>query len=254
MPTPQSSSHWSDSDDFWEKTYPFDFDQDRYAIAPDEVDGITDLLDLVPPAKILDVCCGPGRHSVELARKGYTVTGIDRTAAYLDIARNAASAAQLSIDFELADARTYRKSHAFDVVLNLFNSFGYFATEDENLALLACAYDSLVPGGKLLLETVNKDYMVTSPSMTLTRTAEGAVLNEETHVSPDKSVLFGRRTIIEPDHTRSDFDFSLQLYSEDELGHLLHRAGFSTSSSYGALDGRPLDSNSNHMIVLARKD
>ena len=80
---------WHEQDLFWQ-TVPL-FDREHLEAAPAEVDALISLLGIVSPATVLDLCCGVGRHSLELARHGFQVTGVDRTAAYLQTARGRAS-------------------------------------------------------------------------------------------------------------------------------------------------------------------
>ena len=80
------------------------------------------------PRRVLDLCCGPGRHTVELARRGHEVVGVDRTAAFLDTAREAARAAGVAPELIRSDARDFVCRPPADVVLNLWTSFGYFRT------------------------------------------------------------------------------------------------------------------------------
>jgi 2-polyprenyl-3-methyl-5-hydroxy-6-metoxy-1,4-benzoquinol methylase len=69
---------WFENDDFWRTFYPFMFADERFAATPDEVDRILALTQC-SGGNVLDLCCGPGRHSVELARRGFQVTGVDRS-------------------------------------------------------------------------------------------------------------------------------------------------------------------------------
>ena len=81
---------WHEQDQFWEMV-PL-FGPDRLEMAPEEVEGVISLLGIEPGASVLDLCCGVGRHSLELARRGYRVTGVDRTASYLQTASEKAAA------------------------------------------------------------------------------------------------------------------------------------------------------------------
>ena len=76
----KSNPNWYDDASFWSTFSPAMFEKKKWDIIPEEVDGILDYLRLSPPARILDLCCGPGRHSLELARRGFAVTGVDKTA------------------------------------------------------------------------------------------------------------------------------------------------------------------------------
>ena len=81
---------WHEDDDFWETLYPLLFSERRWEAVEAEADAIIELLSLRPGARILDLCCGPGRHSLELARRDFVVTGVDRTSMYIQKAKAAA--------------------------------------------------------------------------------------------------------------------------------------------------------------------
>jgi 2-polyprenyl-3-methyl-5-hydroxy-6-metoxy-1,4-benzoquinol methylase len=81
---------WYEDDAFWRTFGPSMFTAERVSQTPAEVDAIASLLDLKPRVKLLDLGCGPGRHSLEFARRGFTVTGVDRTDDYLEVARQRA--------------------------------------------------------------------------------------------------------------------------------------------------------------------
>ncbi len=104
-----------------------------------QVDGVERMLGLTPERRILDVCCGYGRHTLELARRGYRhVVGVDLSRPLLAQARRTARAEGLRVDFRLADMRRLPFRGSFDVGLNLFTSFGYFQDDwrvNRNLTL-----------------------------------------------------------------------------------------------------------------------
>ena len=85
-------SSWHDQDDFWDTWSPILFTKEKWDEATKEVDNIITLLDIKSDAHILDLCCGPGRHSLEFAQRSFKVTGVDRTTKYLDKAREKAKA------------------------------------------------------------------------------------------------------------------------------------------------------------------
>jgi SAM-dependent methyltransferase len=98
---------WYEDDDFWAAAEAVLFPPDRLAAAKTETDGVLKLLSLKPGARILDLCCGPGRHAVEMARRGYKVTGADRNKAYLERARKSAKGLGLEIEFVEEDMRRF---------------------------------------------------------------------------------------------------------------------------------------------------
>jgi len=101
-----------------------------------EVDFVLSALQLRPGAKILDLCCGVGRHALEFAARGYSVTGLDYTVEYLDRARAKAEDAGLDLKLVRADMRRIPAGIKYDAVVNLFTSFGYFDSDAENFKVL----------------------------------------------------------------------------------------------------------------------
>ena len=90
-------------------------------------------LGLKPGASVLDLCCGQGRHSVQLAKRGFKVTGLDLNAEYLDLASKAAEAAKVTIETVAGDMREIPFENKFDAIVNMYSSFGYLESEAEDL-------------------------------------------------------------------------------------------------------------------------
>src|SRR5919199_5263013 len=108
---------------------------------PAEVDGLEAVAGLRPPMRILDLGCGQGRHSIELARRGYEVTGLDQSPVLLAEAKHRAAEAGVNVRWILADMRDAPKED-FDLCVNLFTSFGYFAEDADNQRVLGAACHS----------------------------------------------------------------------------------------------------------------
>src|SRR5262245_54666126 len=128
-------SEWFEDESLWRELYPGMFPEERFRMGEEEVAKIIHLAGMAqrPDLAVLDLCCGPGRHAVPLARRGLAVTAVDRTRFLLDHARERARLAGLAIDFVEADMREFLRPAAFDLALSLFTSFGYFAARDEDL-------------------------------------------------------------------------------------------------------------------------
>ena len=126
---------WFEDEDFWTAYAPLMFDEAHWAEVPAIVDAIERLAKPAPGAAVLDTCCGPGRHSLELASRGYRVTGIDITEAYLEAAR--ASAGDDNPRFLKADIRDFSTDQPFDLAINLYTSFGYFSDPADDWKRLA---------------------------------------------------------------------------------------------------------------------
>jgi SAM-dependent methyltransferase len=108
--------------------------------------------------RVLDLCCGHGRHALGLAALGYAVTGLDRDAAAIAEAARRAEVAGLELAWITADMREIGAlSEPFDAVINMWQSLSYF-DDDANAALLRAIHDHLTPGGRLIVDSFNRDY------------------------------------------------------------------------------------------------
>jgi 2-polyprenyl-3-methyl-5-hydroxy-6-metoxy-1,4-benzoquinol methylase len=105
---------------------------------------------------ILDIGCGTGRHSLELARRGYKVTGIDLSESMIRRAKSLAEKENLKIDFQVKDARNFSLNESFDLAIMICEgAFPLMETDEMNFAILKNAYSSLKPGGKFIFTTLN---------------------------------------------------------------------------------------------------
>lgn len=130
-------------------------------ITKDELDLFLSSLNLPKDAQILDLCCGQGRHSLELARRGYTqVTGLDRSHYLINRARKLNKQAGLNVQYKEGDARKLRfKDNSFDGVIIAGNSFGYFESAKDDQRVLEEVKRILKPDGKLLIDVTDGKYM-----------------------------------------------------------------------------------------------
>jgi SAM-dependent methyltransferase len=248
-------TRWHDDDALWEAIAPFLFTDERCGeAAREEVEQVGDLLGVSAGAKILDLCCGAGRHSLELARQGFSVTGVDRTAAYLDRARRDAAQQGLAIEFLQADARTFCRPGAYDGIVNLYTSFGYFDSDEEELAVLKNAFASLKPNGRLVMELKGKEILARNfqARSWSTNDAGTAFLLEERKVQSGWSRIDNRWIIVDDAGPR-EFRWTIRVYSGHELETLLCHAGFTEVSLYGSLAGAPYDHEATRLVAVARK-
>jgi len=125
-----------------------------------EIQGLREMVPLPPGGEVLDLACGWGRHSVELARAGFRVTGLDLSETLLARARKRAAAAGIGVDFVRGDMREVPWKERFDAVISLYSSLGYFLSDDEDLRVLRGARDALRGDGVFVLETMHRDHIV----------------------------------------------------------------------------------------------
>jgi 2-polyprenyl-3-methyl-5-hydroxy-6-metoxy-1,4-benzoquinol methylase len=139
-------SEWFEDESFWIETYPFIFPESRIEATEEEIDKILQLVEC-PGKSVLDLCCGPGRCSVALAKRGFTVTGVDRTAFLLEKAKARAKAEAVDIEWIQQDMREFVRPEGFDLVLSMFSSFGYFDDKTEDIRVLRNIFTSLKQEG-----------------------------------------------------------------------------------------------------------
>lgn len=243
---------WHENDDFWETMRPALFGQQRLAAAPVEVEQILRLVDLGSGASVLDLCCGPGRHSLELARRGFRVTGVDRTTSYLEKARANAKKEKLAIKFVQDDMRCFCQPDTFDAAIMMFTSFGYFSDPAENRQVLANVFRSLRAGGVLIMDMMGKEVLARIFRERDWVEIDDVILMEERTVGKDWNWI-ETKWILLKGKERKEFKFSLWLCSARELSQLLGDCGFGPAAIYGDLEGAPYDQKAKRLVAVARK-
>ena len=225
-----------------------------------EVDFINSALNLpqVAPdatggARILDLCCGHGRHTVELATAGYSMVGQDLSATFLDLATGAAAARNLQIQFVHADMREIPFEDELDAVINMFTAFGYF-DDTENQKVLDAVARALKPGGKFLIDLNNTLRIIRDfRPQSWDELSDGTVVLTER----DYNLLTGNieelRTYIAPDGSKREVHLAWRLYFYPEFAKMLNRAELAPIQVFGGFDGSEYTWDSNRMIVLAEK-
>jgi SAM-dependent methyltransferase len=243
---------WFDDDAFWEEMFPFMFPDGRLAEAEEQCDALITLA--VPQGRrVLDLCCGPGRFSVAFARRGHAVTGVDRTAFLLEKARASAQNAKAEVEFVESDMRDFVRPEAFDLVLSLFTSFGYFDDKGEDLAVLGNIHTSLAKGGRLVLDVAAKERLARIFQPTTSETLEdGSMLVERHEIIDDWTRVRNEWILIRDGRTKS-FKFHHTIYSGEEMRALLLRAGFGEVKLYGDFDGSQYGVSSARLVAVAVK-
>lgn len=249
----EEDREWSESNAFWEGLLELMFDPDAFGKAGAEVQLVEGLLGLSPRARIVDLCCGPGRHAIELALRGYDVVGVDRTARYLEVAADRAQSAGVCVDLVHADARRFACRPPADAVINLWTSFGYFAHHSDNLQVLRQAHASLRDGGVFLLQMHCKETFTRREPVERTWWERDHTLFLEEHaVVEDWNRVAGRWVVVN-DSGRHDYTFRSWLYSGSEMKEMLKEAGFASTSLYGDLTGAPFDRSAKHLVAVATR-
>jgi SAM-dependent methyltransferase len=243
---------WHEDDTFWETFGPEMFTPKRWEEIPAKADELIALSGMQPGARVLDLCCGPGRFSLELARRGFKVTGVDRTRAYLEEARQRTEAENLAIEFVQNDMRQFCRFEGFDVTINLFTSFGYFEDQEDDRQVVANIFCSLKPGGILVLDVAGKEVIARIFCERNWEEHDGVIFLQERKIRRDWSWIENRWVMFKDDK-RFDYTLSHRLYSAAELTKLLTECGFDEVKIYGDLAGSPYDHQAKRLLAVARK-
>jgi len=223
-------------------------------LALQEVDGIIELLGLAPGGRVLDVCCGYGRHAIELARRGHPVTGVDLSPVQIRAARENAQAAGVEIDFMVGDAREMAFQGEFDATLSLFISFGFFQGEADNLKMLASIARATAPGGLFLLDLWNREKQIRDfRPLEIEERADGVRIEKRWAFDPWRGRLNWTNRVIFPDGREESWEHSMRAYTLVELRLLLEQVGFELRQVYGAFDGRAYTLDAPQMVLVASK-
>lgn len=226
------------------------------ALVARQVDALSALAHIEPPARILDLCCGQGRHSVELARRGFAVTGLDLSPVLLRAAQTAADAAGVRVDWVEADMR-HPPAGPFDAVLNLFTAFGYLEDDAEDQAVLAACRRALAPGGRMVVDVMHLGgYCGRNPRGASQQwwRFKGGWLMDDTRLDAASLRLRTERTVVLDGGRMVPKRFDLRLYAPTELAAMARAAGFARAEVFGGLDGAPLAPDSHRCVLVASAD
>ena len=209
-----------------------------------EVDHLIGALGLHPPMRVLDVGCGPGRHSLALARRGFDVVGVDQSEEFLRLARDAVAAEGLTCTFEQVDVRDLRAGAGHDAVLCLCQGgFGLLGGRDETdvFARIAAA---VAPGGRLAVSAFSAAFAVRFLE-------EGETFDPATGVLHEISVVRG------PTGDEREFDLWTTCFTGRELELLARASGLVVQSIAGVAPGRygsdPPTVDHPELLLLARR-
>ncbi|MDR7497949.1 MAG: class I SAM-dependent methyltransferase, partial [Armatimonadota bacterium] len=199
-------------------------------------------------------CSGYGRHSVELARRGFDVVGVDISEMQVRRAAARAAAAGSAAAFVVGDARALPVAGPFDAAINMFLSFGYFATDAENQAMLAEVARVLRRGGRLLIDFWNREQEIRNfQPVVLDRRDDDILEIEDWTFDPLAGRLNWVNTVIFPDGRREAWTHSIRAYTVAEVRAMLDAAGFALAALYGGLDGAPYTLDAEAAVFVAER-
>ncbi len=200
-------------------------------------------------AKVLDVCCGAGRHSIELARRGYAVTGFDLSEYLVSQAKESLSAAEekgLKVEFLISDMKEFSFDKQFDVAINIFTSFGYFESDEENFKVFSNVEKSLKSGGYFVFDFINADNLKKTLVASSEDEFDGEKVIQKRYIENGfvyKDIFIGSEKYTE----------RLKLYSKVELEKALMDAGLEPVELFGDYYGNSFMKEESKRVIFICK-
>jgi len=222
-----------------------------------EVDFVLAQTGLPLEGRILDIGCGPGRHSIEFARRGYQAVGIDPSAAMIKAAKNRAVESGVQPTFWQISGEEFSPEQKFEAAICLFTTLGQINIEDKKphsksgLPLLKQISEVLVPGGTLILEVPQKDWIIKNLKKSDRFGDDLRYTDIKRMYDPEDSIVTENFTLVSPEENR-EYLLSYHLYNLQEVRSLLKNAGFEVIHTYGDFHAAPLMATSPNMISVAR--
>lgn len=228
-----------------------------------EVEHIIKQTKVKPPADVLDLACGVGRHSLPFAARGFTVTGLDYSRPFLREASRNARKAGLRIRFVQGDMKelgAHFADHRFDLVVSLFNSFGYFERRHDDARVLRAVHRVLRPGGAFVINTLNAAGVarrLRHPVSFEYEPLPNLYVTDASRYDPRRKQTYGDWTIVDARRPKPrTFRRSVRqnVYSHAELRRLLIAAGFAIEKTWGPWSGDRFDPNKSwDQTIVTRK-
>lgn len=226
-----------------------------------DIEAIVRLIDPPRDEPLLDLCCGACRHVLVLREMGFSqIVGLDLSAELLEVARRELAAGRMEsqeacgeVELVRSDMRVIPYKDHFATVLSLFTSFGYFEEDSENRRVLAAAHRALRPGGKLLIDYLNRAYVVANLVERNQETVGDRHLQHVRRLTDDGRRVSKTTTVTTTAGTVREFRESVRMYSRQEMTDMLLAAGYASVQCYGSLDGQECSPTSARLIVVATK-
>jgi SAM-dependent methyltransferase len=251
-PDPQVGRKW------WEEMFSEEFLRAIPILSPRqlerEVRFIDEGLSVARGGRILDLGCGAGQHAVELAARGYDLVGFDLSQSQLDWAGGLAQERGQRLQFTHGDMRDLNYNESFDAVYSWNTSFGFFE-EDKNFDVAQRVFKALRPGGRFLLDVVNRDFIVAQQPGQTWFEGDGCVCIDDVSIDFITSRMKCKRTLMLTTGKNRECSYSVRIYGLHELGKMLHDVGFKvlTVSGRPEMPGVFFGATSPRIIILAAK-
>ena len=238
-------------DEFFTEFRPF-FAKISPQVTNAEVKFYIEKMNLKKGSSFLDCPIGIGRIAIPLAKKGIKITGVDIMPSYLAELSEKASKAKLPIKLFHLDMRKINFENQFDAVGNLWTSFGYFKKESDNMLVLKKLYKALKPGGKFVIQVINRDWIMKNFASNGWSEIAGAKVLEKRNFDFEKSISTSEWIFIKDGQEKS-IETYIRMYSFHEFKQMLEKVGFTNIVGYGSLKSEPINFDSREMFIFADK-
>lgn len=212
------------------------------------IDVLTAHLSLEHGSKTLDLACGKGRHSLQLRKKGFDVVGIDLSEESIELAKNLE---QDGLEFFVHDMRSLYWLEYFDLVVNLFTSFGYFHSSKDDLKTLSSVYDSLKPGGIFVLDFFNSEKVISQLVNLEEKEIDG--VRFEINRAVEDGMIVKRIHVIDGE-TELDFQEQVDALTLGDFVAYFEQVGLELLEIFGDYDLNPFETaTSDRLILITQK-
>lgn len=243
---------------WWDELFGEDFSRAVTRLSDAQIDQeasfIEESLGMAQGAVVLDLGCGAGYHAVELASRGYGIVGYDLSLHQLSLAQEVAHERGQKLNFLQGDMREMAFEEVFDGMYCWNTTFGYFE-EEKNVQVAQRMFAALKPGGTLLLDVANRDFVAMNQPSSVWYEGDSCVCMDDMSVDFFTSRLRVKRSLILDDGRTRECHYSIRLYSLHELGRILHDIGFRVTEASGhpSTPGVFLGQSSPRIIILAQR-
>jgi SAM-dependent methyltransferase len=203
-------------------------------------------INLKPDARILDIGCGQGRHLSIFAKKKFQITGIDLSSVLLRIAKEN-NLNNPTTHFIQADMRYLPINFKFDLILNLFTSFGYFEDDEENKSVLCQVSKLLKKSGRFVFDYFNSNYVKNNLVPKHYEKIGDLIIEQERYIENSR---IKKKINLTKKGKKSTYFESVKLYSPEEIYEMLRSVNLKISTTFGNYDGSVFDDQSPRLIVF----
>lgn len=243
---------WYDDNEMWAIFYDCMFDQESFELANEQCQQILSLVGK-PVNTVLDLACGPGRHVLGFARKNLDVSGIDLSGYLLNQAANHIEHQQLNANLIHCDLLDYKPQKKFDLITNLFTSFGYYDEPQKNQQVLNNAFRWLNDGGVFIIDTFGKEQAAHAIEPVHCTEYDNGDIRFERPILTNNMSVYSNEWILVRSNQAHRWEYEHYVYSAAELTNMLKQAGFENVETYGSFNKDDYDLNAERLVAVAIK-